>query len=202
DRELADGLVRLLALVAVEGVGAEDGAFHDGLRPLSRGEPVAEHLGGHRARAEIAGPADRRRARAAQHFGGRLGRLADPGDRDARAVVVGMRALPRLCRELLEVEHSLELSLRRAIETRQALRQLRLADVEADDERVGRDLLQPLGDDLDFHPRVPPLSAWAARIMSMSPWVVSSSATRSTSNPCASAASSPASTSSESGYAR
>src|SRR5438477_488557 len=36
DAKLVDGLVRLLALVAVEVVGAEDGALDDGLRPLPR----------------------------------------------------------------------------------------------------------------------------------------------------------------------
>ncbi len=202
EAELVDGLVRLLALVAVELIRAEDGALHDGLGPLARGQPVAEHLRGHRAGAEVTRPAHAGRGRPPQNLRGRLGPRAQAGHDDATAVGVSVGDLTRLRRELLGVEHSLELPLRGAIQARQTLGQLRFPDVEADDERVGGDLFEPLGDDVDFHPRVPPLKVSARRIMSRRPWVVSSSASRPISNHCASAASSPATTSSESGYAR
>ena len=145
---------------------------------------------------------DAGRSRPPQNLRSGFAPRAEPGHHDATAVGVRVGDVARLRGELLGVEHPLELPLRGAIETRQALRQLRLADVEPDDERVGGDLFEPLGDDLDFHPRVPPLKVSARRIMSRRPWVVSSSASRPSSNHCASAASSPAWTSSESGYAR
>ena len=183
-------------------VRAEDRPLHHGLRPLARGQAVAEHFRGNRARAEVARAAHGAGGRAAQHLGGRLGARAEPGDDDATSIGVCVRHLTRLRRELLGVEHTLELPLGSPVQTRQALRQLRFADVETDQQRIGGDILEPFRDDLDFHPAVPPLSASARRIISRSPWVVSSSVTRSISNHWASAASLPASTSSESGYAR
>src|SRR4029077_2376412 len=73
EAELADDPLGFLALVAVEVVRAENRALHDGLRALARGEPIAEELRGPRARAEIAGPAHRRRRRPAQNLGAHLG---------------------------------------------------------------------------------------------------------------------------------
>ena len=208
DAELGDGLVHLLALVAVEVVRAEDRAFHHRLGAQSRRQPVPQHLGGHGAGAEVARPPHGRRGRSAQRLRGGLGARAEPGDDDAAPVGVGVGDLARLAPELLGVEHALELTLRRAIETRQALRQPRLSGVQTDDERVGGDVLQPLGADVDLHSLSPPrntsvrLNASPRRIMSSRPWVVSSSATRSMSNHCASPASLPATTSRDSGYAR
>src|SRR6266850_1517448 len=139
-----------------------------------------------------------RRGGPAQDLGGRLGAGAEPGDDDPTTIGVRVRDLPRFSLKLLGVEHALELPLRSAIEAREPLRQLRLPDVEADDERVGGDVLEPLRADLDLHSVFSPLSASARRIMSRRPWVVSSSATRSSANHCASAASLPAWTSMES----
>src|SRR5439155_25964120 len=49
-----DLLLALLALVAIERVGAEDGALDDGVGALPRGEAVAEDLDGDGSRAEVA----------------------------------------------------------------------------------------------------------------------------------------------------
>src|SRR5256886_16829591 len=93
--------------------------------------------------------------------------------------------------EPLGIERGLDLPPRRAVEAGERVRQLRLLGVEPDDEGVGRDLVEPLGDDRDLHALAPPLRAWARWIMSTSPSVVSSSATRSISTHRASAASLP-----------
>src|SRR5205807_1810867 len=83
-------------LVAVEVIGAEDGAFHDGLGPLARGQPVAEHLRGHRAGAEVTGPAHAGRSRPPQNLRSGFAPRAEPGHHDATAVGVRGGVVARL----------------------------------------------------------------------------------------------------------
>src|SRR5262249_19005433 len=91
DGELADDLLRLLALVAVEGVGAEDGALHDGLRPLPRAEPGAAHLRRHRARPQIVGRSPRPASAAAGAPGAGAGAAAAAPARRSPSGVVAFR---------------------------------------------------------------------------------------------------------------
>src|SRR5439155_377391 len=126
----------------------------------------------------------------------------EPGHDHPALARVDVRHLPRFRLEPLGIERSLDVPPRRAVEAGERVRQLRLLGVEPDDERVGRDLVEPLGDDRDLHALAPPLRAWARWIMSTSPSVVSSSATRSISTHRASAASLPALSRVDSGYAR
>ena len=118
DAQLADRPLRLLLLVAVEVVGAEDRALDDRLGPLARGHSIAEHLGSDCPSAEIPRPAHSGRRRPAQHFRGRLGAGTEPGDDDPPVIGVRVRDLARLPRELFEIQHPLELPLGRAVDAR------------------------------------------------------------------------------------
>src|SRR5207253_1337409 len=164
-------------------------ALDEGLRALTGGQPVAEEPRGDGAGAQVARAAERPRGAATQHLERRLGAPAEPGHDHPALARVDVRHLPRLRLEPLGIERGLDVPPRHAVEAGERVRQLRLLGIEPDNERVGRDLVEPLGDDLDLHALAPPLRAWARRIMSTSPSVVSSSATRSISTHRASAAS-------------
>src|SRR5439155_11141391 len=174
--QLLDDALGFVFLVAVERVRPEERALDEGLRALTGGQPVAEEARGDGAGAQVARTAERPRGTATQHLERRLGAPAEPGHDHPALARVDVRHLPRFRLEPLGIERSLDVPPRRAVEAGERVRQLRLLGVEPDDERVGRDLVEPLGDDRDLHALAPPLRAWARWIMSTSPSVVSSSA--------------------------
>src|SRR3989454_2104484 len=200
--QLLDGALGLVLLVTVERVRPEERALDEGLRALADGQPVAEEPRGDGAGAQVARAAERPRGAATQHLERRLGAPAEPGHDHPALARVDVRHLPRLRLEPFGIERGLDVPRRRAVEAGERLRQPPRLRGDPDAERVGRDPLEPPGGGLDLHARAPPLRVWARRIMSTSPSVVSSSATRSISTHRASAATLPDVSRVDSGYAR
>ena len=114
----------------------------------------------------------------------------------SRPLVCTWVTCPTLPGNFSAVEHVAERRRRAARSTRASrLAQLLVVRVDADDERVGRDLVEPAARrrTVDLHaPVLARRAPRARRIMSISPSVVSSRSTASTSTHCASAASLPA----------
>ena len=188
-----DQLVVLLALVAVERVGAKDRALDDRLGALAHRQPVAENLDGHRAGAEITGPAQAGGRRPAQRLGRRLGALAETDHHHAArrqpAVGVHVRHLADLGAELLRLQHVGQRAAAGLVDAGRRLAQGFFLGVHADDDRVGLDRGQRPAHDAHVHRRPSAASASARRIMSISPSVVSNVGTSSTSTHWASSTS-------------
>ena len=201
-------LVGLLALVAIERVGAEQRALRRRVGAGLHGQPVAQHLDGGGFRAEVARAPQSRRRRAPDGLEGQLDALAETDDhhpaRGNAAAGVHVRDVRGLAGEPLGFQDFGELPAERLVDAGGRLAQSPLFRVHADDDRVSLDRLQRAFRDIDFHAPPPGASAAARRIMSMSPSVVSMRSTSLIGTQRTSAASSPAMivSSSDSGKAR
>ena len=199
--QLGHRLVVLLPLVAVERVGAEDGALHGGVGALARRQAVAQDVDRHAARAEVAGAPHAGRRGAADGLRGQLARLPEPDHDDARraqsAGGVHVRELGGPSRELLGVEHALDEAVGALVERGEPRRQRLGLGGQPDDQGIGFDVGRRGADHLDLHGCFS-ASASARWIMSRRPSVTSSPSISSSVAQRASAASVPASIRSES----